>query len=152
MNSIKILSVDFGEKRIGLAVGDTESKIVSPLKTITNNGSLETYNIILKTVEEWEISKIIVGMPEMYKDQEINKKIKNFGKMLEKNLNLDVIFYNEDFSSNYAQSELAAQMKAGRKKRINKQEIDRIAAALILQSYFENEIFKRADTGITSED
>jgi RNase H-fold protein (predicted Holliday junction resolvase) len=43
-------------------------------------------------------------------------------------------------------------MKAGRKKKINKEEIDRIAAALILQSYFENEIFKRADTGITSKD
>ena len=92
MNSIKILSLDFGEKRIGLAVGDTESKIVSPLKTIINNGSLETCNNVLKIVEEWEISKIIVGMPEMYKDQEINKKIKNFGQMLKKNLNLDVIF------------------------------------------------------------
>ena len=149
MNSIKILSLDFGEKRIGLAVGDTESKIVSPLKTIINNGSLETCNTVLKIVEEWDISKIIVGMPEMYKDQEINKKIKNFGQMLKKNLNLDVIFYNEDYSSNYAQSELAAQMKAGRKKRINKQEIERIAAALIIQTNFENEIIKRADTGNT---
>ena len=43
-------------------------------------------------------------------------------------------------------------MQKGRKKKINKEEIDRIAAALILQSYFENEIFKRSDTGITSED
>ena len=49
MNSIKILSLDFGEKRIGLAVGDTESKIVSPLKTIINNGSLETCNTVLRT-------------------------------------------------------------------------------------------------------
>ena len=152
MNSIKVLSVDFGEKRIGLAVGDTESKIASPLKTIENNGFLETCDEISKIVAEWNISKIIIGMPEMFNDQEINKRIKNFGKMLEKNLNLHVVFYNEDFSSNQAQAELAAQMRVGRKKKINKQEIDRIAAALILQSYFENEIFKRADTGITSED
>ena len=73
-------------------------------------------------------------------------------KSQKKNLNLEVFFYNEDFSSNYAQAELAAQKKAGRKKKINKEEIDRIAAALILQSYFENEIFKRPDTGITSKD
>ena len=72
--------------------------------------------------------------------------------MLEKNLNIKVTFYNEDYSSNYAQAVLATQMKAGRKKKIIKEEIDRIAATLILQSYFENEIFKRADTGITSED
>ena len=152
MNLIKVLSIDFGEKRIGLAVGDTESKIVSPLKTIKNSGYENNCNSIKLIVKEWGISRIIIGVPELYKEQEINKKIVNFGKTLKKNLNLDVIFYNEDFSSNYAQAELAAQMKAGRKKRINKEEIDRIAAALILQSYFENEIFKRPDTGITSKD
>ena len=38
MSLIKVLSIDFGEKRIGLAVGDTESKIASPLKTIKNSG------------------------------------------------------------------------------------------------------------------
>jgi putative Holliday junction resolvase len=152
MNSIKVLSIDFGEKRIGLAVGDTESKIASPLKTIVNNNSKNTCNTISIIAKEWDISRIIIGMPEIYNNQEINKKIKNFGKMLEKNLNIKVTFYNEDYSSNYAQAVLATQMKAGRKKKIIKEEIDRIAATLILQSYFENEIFKRADTGITSED
>jgi putative Holliday junction resolvase len=152
MNLIKVLSIDFGEKRIGLAVGDTESKIVSPLKTIKNSGYENNCNSIKLIVKEWGISRIIIGIPELYKEQEINKKIVNFGKILKKNLNLEVFFYNEDFSSNYAQAELAAQKKAGRKKKINKEEIDRIAAALILQSYFENEIFKRPDTGITSKD
>ena len=152
MNLIKVLSIDFGEKRIGFAIGDTESNIASPLKTIKNNGNESNCASIAKIVEEWKISRIIIGKPEIYADQAINKKIENFGKILKKNLNLDVIFYNEDYSSNYAQAELATQMKAGRKKKINKEEIDRIAAALILQSYFENEIFKRADTGTTSKD
>ena len=152
MSLVKVLSIDFGEKRIGLAVGDTESKIVSPLKTIKNCGYENNCNSIKLIVKEWGISRIIIGIPELYKGQEINKKIVNFGKILKKNLNLEVFFYNEDFSSNYAQAELAAQKKAGRKKKINKEEIDRIAAALILQSYFENEIFKRPDTGITSKD
>jgi putative Holliday junction resolvase len=152
MNLIKVLSIDFGEKRIGLAVGDTESKIVSPLKTIKNSGYENNCNSIKLIVKEWGISRIIIGIPELYKGQEINKKIVNFGKILKKNLNLEVFFYNEDFSSNYAQAELAAQKKAGRKKKINKEEIDRIAAALILQSYFENEIFKRANKRTTSKD
>ena len=122
------------------------------MKTIKNSGYENNCNSIKLIVKEWGISRIIIGVPQLYKEQEINKKIVNFSKILKKNLNLDVIFYNEDFSSNYAQAELAAQMKAGRKKKINKEEIDRIAAALILQSYFENEIFKRPDTGITSKD
>ena len=79
-------------------------------------------------------------------------RLSNFGKILRKNLNIDVIFYNEDYSSNSAQAELAMQMQAGRKKKVNKAEIDRIAATLILQSYFENEIFKRANKRTTSKD
>ena len=152
MNLKKILAIDFGVKRIGLAIGDSESSIATPFKTIKNNGYENCSIQIAEIVKEWSISRIIIGMPNIYDKQEINKKIKNFGKILKNKLNLDVIFYNEDYSSNQAQADLAMQMKAGRKKKINKEEIDRIAAALILQSYFENEIFKRADTGITSKD
>ena len=68
------------------------------------------------------------------------------------NLDIEIIFFNEDFSSNYAQADLALQMKAGRKKKVKREEIDRIAATIILQSYFENEIFKRADKRPTSKD
>jgi len=152
MNYIKVLAIDYGEKRIGLAVGDSESRIASPLKTIKNRGYEKSCYEILKIVTEWDINLVIIGIPEIYSDQEINKKIERFGKILEKNLDIEVIFYNEDYSSNYAQDVLALQMKAGRKKKINKEEIDRIAATIILQSYFENEIFKRADTGTTSKD
>ena len=106
---------------------------------------------IKELVDEWEINHIIIGLPKIYAEQEINKQIKNFGANLKKKYNLDIIFFDEDYSSNYAKSELSKQMQAGRKKKVNKEEIDRIAAAIILQSYFENEIFKRADTGTTSK-
>ena len=86
MNLIKVLSIDFGEKRIGFAIGDTESKIASPLKTIKNNGNESNCASISKIVEEWKISRIIIGKPEIYADQAINKKIENFGKILKKNL------------------------------------------------------------------
>ena len=152
MNLIKVLAIDFGEIRIGLAVGDSESKIATPLKTIKNKGYENVCKEIAKITHEWKINRIIIGMPEIFSDQRINKKIEHFEKILRKNLNLDIFFYNEDYSSNYAQSELVNQMKAGRKKRINKEEIDRIAATIILQSYFENEIFKRTDNRLTSKD
>jgi putative Holliday junction resolvase len=152
MSDIKILAIDFGEIRIGLAIGDLENKIATPLKTIKNISYESILKEISLIVEEWEINQIVIGIPELYPDQNINKQITNFSKILRKKLKIDVILFNEDFSSNYAQSDLASQMKAGRKKKINKEEIDRIAAAIILQSYFENEIFKRANTGITSKD
>ena len=138
MNLKRILAIDFGVKRIGLAIGDSESSIATPFKTIKNNGYENCSIKIAEIVKEWGINLIVLGKPEIYSDQEINKQISNFGKILRKNLNIDVIFYNEDYSSNSAQAELAMQMQAGRKKKVNKAEIDRIAATLILQSYFEN--------------
>ena len=152
MNLKKILAIDFGVKRIGLAIGDSESSIATPFKTIKNNGYENCSIKISEIVKEWGINLIVLGKPEIYSDQEVNKQINNFGKILKKNLNIDVIFYNEDYSSNSAQAELAMQMQAGRKKKVNKAEIDRIAATLILQSYFENEIFKRANKRTTSKD
>ena len=152
MNLKKILAIDFGVKRIGLAIGDSESSIATPFKTIKNNGYENCSIQISEIVKEWRINLIVLGKPEIYSDQEVNKQINNFGKILKKNLNIDVIFYNEDYSSNSAQAELAMQMQAGRKKKVNKAEIDRIAATLILQSYFENEIFKRANKRTTSKD
>tara|TARA_B110000444_G_scaffold28076_1_gene23101 strand:- start:103 stop:561 length:459 start_codon:yes stop_codon:yes gene_type:complete len=152
MNLKKILAIDFGVKRIGLAIGDSESSIATPFKTIKNNGYENCSIKIAEIVKEWGINLIILGKPEIYSDQEVNKQIDNFGKILKKNLNIDVIFYNEDYSSNSAQAELAMQMQVGRKKKVNKEEIDRIAATLILQSYFENEIFKRANKRTTSKD
>ena len=152
MNLKRILAIDFGVKRIGLAIGDSESSIATPFKTIKNNGYENCLIKIAEIVKEWGINLIVLGKPEIYSDQEINKQISNFGKILRKNLNIDVIFYNEDYSSNSAQAELAMQMQAGRKKKVNKAEIDRIAATLILQSYFENEIFKRANKSTTSKD
>tara|TARA_B100000035_G_scaffold161309_1_gene137438 strand:+ start:116 stop:580 length:465 start_codon:yes stop_codon:yes gene_type:complete len=149
---INYLAIDYGEKRIGLAVGNSVSRIASPLKTINNISSETSCEKILNEIKEWSIHKIIIGKPEIYSDQKINKKIDYFGNILKKSLDLDIIFYNEDFTSNSAQASLALQRKAGRKKRVNKEEIDRIAASIILQSYFENEIFKRADTGTTSKD
>ena len=152
MNLKRILAIDFGVKRIGLAIGDSESSIATPFKTIKNNGYENCSIKISEIVKEWGINLIVLGKPEIYSDQEVNKQIDNFGKILKKNLNIDVIFYNEDYSSNSAQAELAMQMQVGRKKKVNKEEIDRIAATLILQSYFENEIFKRANKRTTSKD
>ena len=152
MSLRKILAIDFGVKRIGLAVGDSESNIATSLKTIKNNGYENCSQLIAEIVKEWGINLIVLGKPEIYSDQEVNKQISNFRKILKKNLNIEVIFYNEDYSSNSAQAELAMQMQIGRKKKVNKEEIDRIAATLILQSYFENEICKRANKRTTSKD
>ena len=75
-------------------------------------------------------------------------------KTLRKNLDIrHRFFYNEDYSSNYAQAELVTSNEGRKKKEgLIEEEIDRIAATIILQSYFENEIFKRTNKELTSKD
>ena len=53
---------------------------------------------------------------------------------------VDIEFINEDFTSSYAKSLIEEQRAVGRKKKVKKEEIDRIAATLILQSFLENEL------------
>ena len=92
MSFHKVLAIDFGVKRIGLAIGDSESNIATPFKTIKNNGYENCSLYIKEIIKEWGINLIVLGKPEIYPDQEVNKQISNFGKTLKKNLNINVIF------------------------------------------------------------
>ena len=74
MSLIKVLAIDFGEIRIGLAVGDYKAKVAST----KNHGYENVCNEIVKIVDEWQINRIVIGMPEIFSDQKINKKIKHF--------------------------------------------------------------------------
>ena len=121
----RFMAIDFGEKRIGLAIGDSENLIASPLDTILNKNMETSCEKIYKLVKEWEINHIVIGLPRIFAEQSINKQIKNFGNKLKKKFDgTDIIFFDEDYSSNYAKSELLKQMQAGRKKKVNKEEID----------------------------
>ena len=84
MNLKKILAIDFGVKRIGLAIGDSESSIATPFKTIKNNGYENCSIKIAEIVKEWGINLIVLGKPEIYSDQEVNKQIVILEKSLEK--------------------------------------------------------------------
>ena len=75
----RFMAIDFGEKRIGLAIGDSENLIASPLDTILNKNMETSCEKIYKLVKEWEINHIVIGLPRIFAEQSINKQIKNFG-------------------------------------------------------------------------
>ena len=89
---INYLAIDYGEKRRGLAVGNSVNRIATPLKTISNLSPEITCKEILSEIEEWSIHRIIIGKSEIYSEQRINKKIDQFRNILKKNQNLDYYF------------------------------------------------------------
>lgn len=116
------LGIDYGEKRIGLAKGDSRLKIATPLKTITNSPA--ALNELADIVKTEVIEKIIVGVPISFGGQKNSfaDAVTEFAEDVEARTNTPVETVNEIFSS-----KMAAE---------NSEKVDESAAALILQSYF----------------
>ena len=135
---MNILSIDYGDKRIGFAIGDSERKIPNPLQVIQNNSIPNIIDEIKKIVISYDEEKIVIGIP-LNEDSSIGNqsyKVKDFSLLIKKELNIDVVGVDERFSSVDAEKMLLEQ-DLSRKKR--KKVIDALAASIILQRYFEND-------------
>jgi putative Holliday junction resolvase len=120
----RFLGIDWGEKRIGLALGDSEIKMAVPFKVVNN---LEE---ILAIIDSEEIDKIIIGQPLKLSGQyDFPVIFKNFVDSIQKRTNIVVELIDERLTSK------AADALIGSKK--TKAPRDAIAAMLILQSYLD---------------
>ena len=120
-----ILAFDFGEKRIGVAVGNTFLRQAQPLKTILNKGADPTFASIQQLMKEWDAKLCVVGLPR-HPDgnpHEMTKKATRFGNQLHGRLNIPVVWIDERYTSAVA-GDLSG-------------DIDAQAAVMILEQYFE---------------
>lgn len=128
----KIISIDFGLKRVGLAEADS---IAFPLEAITYNEYTKLLELLTSLIKANSYEKILIGLPLGYdeKETEMSKKVRLFSEDLEESLGegYEIIFWNEVLTS-----ELAKQNLQGMKK-----SIDSESARIILQEYldFQNE-------------
>ena len=131
-----VLAFDFGEKRIGVAVGETILKVAHPLTTINAEENEVKFTQIGSIVQEWRPSLLVVGLPlhmngEAHLLTQLSKK---FAQRLEGRFNLPVVMVDERLSSVEASQNLNA---AGIKGIKQKSMLDAVAAQSILQSYFD---------------
>jgi len=130
---MRILSVDYGEKRIGLAVCDKKEVLASRFLTLENKSLEKSIKEIKKIILEENVKKIVVGIPIGFKNKsEQTKIIEKFIGKLEKNISIPIIKINEIFTSKMAKKNLR---EAGVKD--VKKVIDQEAARIILESYLE---------------
>ncbi len=130
----RILAIDYGLKRCGLAVTDPLQMIASPLETVETGKILEYLKAYIK---KEEVESLIIGMPAGGDgpEPEIASNIRSFKKVLQKHFpSLPVYEVDESFTSKMA---VEAMIRGGMKKkdRRKKGNIDKISAALILQIY-----------------
>jgi putative Holliday junction resolvase len=131
-----LLGFDFGEKRIGVAVGETATGIAHPLMGIDAEANERRFAVVEKIVLDWKPAAFIVGRPKHADGAEhpIARLAEKFGRRLAARFNLPVTFVDETLSSAAAEEQMREQHARIRAK----QDVDALAAAVILQSYLDN--------------
>ena len=131
-----LLAFDFGERRIGVAVGNTVIGIAHPLQTIDTESNDERFIAIGTLIAEWQPAQLVVGLPSHMDgtEHELSRLCRKFANRLHGRFNLPVALVDERLSSAEASQSLKEAGIGGRKQ---KPLLDQVAAQLILQSYLD---------------
>ncbi|MDQ7031647.1 MAG: Holliday junction resolvase RuvX [Desulfonauticus sp.] len=132
----KILAIDYGLKRIGLAIGNEELKIAVPYKTLIKTDNQSLFTTLKEIIALEKIDKIVIGIPYYLNGEPslTTKQVLNFTKKLKKEVNLPILQIDERYTSFEAEKKLSALNLKNKKKK--KLLIDQLAASVILEQYF----------------
>ena len=136
----RILGLDFGDRTVGVAVTDGLGLTAQGVETIFRERPThlrKTYARIEGLIEEYDISRIVLGLPLNMDDSEGDRaeKTREFGDALERRTGIPVIYQDERLTS-VAAAELLSE--AGIPAKDHKEKIDMVAAQLILEDYLRS--------------
>ena len=128
-----ILGIDYGSKRIGLAVSDLLRTIATSYKILYRKNIKSDIEELKGIIKEKEIGAIVMGLPLQMNGEEgeLAQEVKKFAKILEAELNLPVFLWDERLSSSAVEKFLIKEVDLSRKKRAKV--LDASAASYILQ-------------------
>jgi putative Holliday junction resolvase len=132
----RILAIDFGERRIGLAISDPLGITAQGLPTIDAKKSKDLFSHIQEIIKDKKVTKIVVGMPKNM-DGSIGSKgeqVQKFIQKLARKTGVEVTSWDERLTSIQSQK----SMREMGIKQKEKEAVDRISATLILQSYLDS--------------
>lgn len=132
----RVLALDVGDVRIGLAVSDLMGIIANPLETYNRKELSADVDYIVKLVGEREVDTIVSGLPKSLNNSESiqTAKVREFVSALEEKWGKKVVFVDERFTTASAQRVLIeGNVRRGDRKKV----VDKVAAAIILQTYLD---------------
>lgn len=132
----RILALDVGDARTGVAVTDPSQTIVSPHKVVCESSREKTLAVLVTEIEALEAILVVAGLPLLENGDEgpQARKVRVFAGLLAARIGVPVVFEDERYSTCDADDVYRASGRKGRKR---KDVIDKIAAAQILQRYLE---------------
>ncbi|MEO2015594.1 MAG: Holliday junction resolvase RuvX [Fuerstiella sp.] len=132
----RILGIDYGTKRVGVAVSDMFQQIASPLHNYQRNGQQADEYFFRNVADEYESVGLVVGLPVHMSGDESKKsrEARRYGAWLSKVTSLPVEFQDERFSSVKAE---ALMLQSALTKKQRKSRIDKLAAHILLQAFLD---------------
>jgi len=137
----RVLGIDYGEKRIGVAISDKSKIFAQPLDFVFNNANV--YENISKIVKEKEVELIIIGLPLKLngEESETSVTVREFSHKLNNFLKVNTEFIDERLTTSYAEKLL---ISGDVKRKDRKKLIDSLSAQIFLQNYLDK--IKNSDT------
>jgi putative Holliday junction resolvase len=138
-----LLAFDFGTKRIGVAVGDRETRLAHPLETIAEEANAPRFARIQALIGEWRPAALVVGLPLSLdgEEHEMTQRCRRFANQLHGRFGLPVALVDERLSSAAAEARLG---EAGVYGKARKAALDSVAAQEILQDYLDQHATTRS--------
>ena len=131
-----LLGFDFGEKRLGVAVGESETRLAHPVAVIAEEATGPRFAAIERLVAEWRPAGFVVGLPRHADggEHEVARLAGKFARRLNARFGLPVAFVDETLTS----AEAGARLREAGGRAKARGELDAHAAAVILQSYLDD--------------
>ena len=132
---MRVMALDFGERRIGVAISDPTGTLATPHTVIRRRSKVEDFAAVARLVTELEAERVVVGLP-LSLNGEIGpqaRRVMRYSQALQQTLDIPVELFDERYSTVTADELLT---ESGRKRRVP---IDAAAAAVILQDYLESQ-------------
>ncbi len=138
----KYLGFDFGQKRIGIATADSNVALATPLTAVANRNGTPDWEQIDALVEQWQPVALVIGIPLTLEGekQEITHHALGFKRRLAARYSLPVYATDERFSSMEAAELLKKNRQMGQRRKITREDIDKIAAARLLQRWLDDQV------------
>lgn len=139
-NKKKIICLDCGKKKVGIAISDENHKISMPMETLARD--VEFYKNIIKIIYDYNIGGILVGLP-IDEEKKINKMSQSIidttknldNHLINQKLNIPFFFWDENYTSIEAEE---STYKLFKNKKKQKKSLDKFAAKIILEDFFNS--------------
>jgi len=132
---MRIMAIDYGMKRVGVAITDPSCTISQPLLTIKPKSDFDLIKRLKCIAEENEVGLILVGNPLSLKGEptKMSNEIERFLRKLRRLIDIEVVKWDERYMSKYATNQLKTLGKKSKKE-----DIDRVAASIMLEEYLQS--------------